>query len=83
MIHPMDRLYELNADNVWLQEVDPEESPAVSRSFGRGTQFRLFRQRHRWGPSKIEFYTIEIQGKHYNVVAKALENFMMQVDPPA
>ena len=81
-IQPMDTLYELTADNVWLQEIDTEESPRASRSFGRGTQFRLFRQRHRRGPSKIEFYTIEIQGKHYNVVAQALENFMRQVDPP-
>ena len=82
MIHRMDQLYELTADNVWIQQVDRQESPGPSRRVGRGTQFKIVRQRHHWGASKIEFYTIEIEGKRYNIVAKALENFMREAVMP-
>lgn len=87
MLRSMEILYRLTKTVGPVDEVDvAEQVNGPSPILPKETQFRIFRPKHEWSvhpnAEELEFYTIQVAGKHYNILANLLEPAMEQIDPP-
>ena len=84
----MDKLYRLKSTVGPVEPIDLREqlTGLSSPALDKGTEFRIFRPKHEWSihPSaqRYLYYTIQVNGKHYNVLANVLDPAMEQLDPP-
>jgi hypothetical protein len=71
-------VYELTRD-VIAESVDAhEKSVGISITFHGGTPLTIVREAHRWGIVKgLDYCTVEIDGRHFNIAALVLENSIM------
>ena len=75
----MDKLFTLTRDNIIGEQVDPNEKPLDrSKTFNRGTVLTVILPAHPWGIVKgIEYCTVQIGGKYFNIPAPVLANSIM------
>ena len=75
----VNKIFELTRDNIIAERVDGDEKLLdQSQSFNRGTVLTIIRGSHHWGTAKgIEYCTVEINGKYFNIPARVLANSIM------
>jgi len=75
----VNNLFELTRDNIVAECVDADERPLhQSQKFNRGTVLTIIRGAHSWGNIEgLEYSTVQIDGKYYNVPARLLANSIM------
>jgi hypothetical protein len=81
----MQTLYRIRQDVGLVDEVDDKEKlkGPGGEILPNGTEFLIFNPKHEWSvhpnAAKLHFYTIQVLGRHYNVLANLLEPAMEQV----
>ena len=75
----MNKVFELTRDNIIAEHVDADEKFLdQSRTFNSGTILTIIRDAHPWGIVKgIEYCTVQIGGKYFNIPAQVLANSIM------
>jgi hypothetical protein len=75
----MNKIFMLTRDNIIGEQVDADEkSVDRSKTFNRGTVLTVIRPAHPWGIVKgIEYCTVQIGGKYFNIPAPVLANSIM------
>ena len=75
------KTYELTRQ-VLAEEIDAEENPAgTTETFNPGTRFTIIHEPHAWGIGQTAHYTVQVHGKHYNILGRVLNASMREVDP--
>jgi hypothetical protein len=79
----MDEIFTLTRDNIIGDQVDADEEPLDhSQKFNRGTVLMVIRAAHAWGNIKgLEYCTVQIGGKYFNIPARVLANSMRPKRP--
>ena len=72
----MNKIFTLTRDNIIAEHIDADEkSLGQSLTFNRGTVLTIIRPSHSWGIARgIEYCTVQIGGKYFNIPARILEN---------
>ena len=75
----MNEIFELTRDNIIGEHVGTdEEFLDRTEKFKRGTVLTIVRHAHPWGPVKEhEYYTVQIDGKYFNIAALVLAKSIM------
>ena len=74
-------IYELTRQ-VLAEEIDMAEgNRGTTVTFDPGTRFTIIHGPHAWGITQTAHCTVQINGKHYNILWPVLRASMREVDP--